>query len=397
MTFYTFYIEKKVGNHVIYFDNSATTQVHPEVLKVYKKVNQKFIGNPSSLHQLGVQSHELLESARKQVAELLNVKQEEIYFTSSGTEGDNWLIKGTAMEKMRFGKHIITTQIEHPAVAESLNQLEKLGFEITRLPVNNQGLISIEDLKDAIRPDTILATFIAVNNEMGAIQPLEEISEVFEEYPNVHVMIDAVQAVGKTDLPLGPDKRIDMAVFSGHKFHAPRGVGIVYLKEGKQVAPLLSGGGQEKGQRSSTENLAGIVAISRALRLLLEDTNANRRHLSQLKAHLMEGLKSYEYIDVFSTDSGAPHIICFGIKGIRGEVTVHALESHDVYVSTTSACSSRAGKDSSTLLAMGIPHELAETAIRVSFTEENTIEEVEEFLRIFDQVYGQLTRIYQKN
>ncbi|WP_018659494.1 cysteine desulfurase family protein [Allofustis seminis] len=381
---------------MIYFDNSATTKVTPEVLKVYEKVSQRFFGNPSSLHYLGTQAHELLESARAQVAQILHVKPTEIYFTSSGTEGDNWLIKGTAMEKMRFGKHIITTQIEHPAVAHSMDQLEHLGFEITRLSVDKTGQISIDELKQAIRPDTILATFIAVNNEMGAIQPLAKISEVLAEYPTIHLMIDAVQAIGKIDLPLGNDQRIDMAVFSGHKFHAPRGVGIVYLKEGKQVAPLLSGGGQEKGQRSSTENLPGIVATSRALRLLTKDEMKKRQHLAQLTQKLREGLKNLPYVQFFSTDKGAPHITCLGIQGIRGEVLVHALEAEEIYVSTTSACSSRAGRDSSTLLAMGIVHEEAETAIRISFSEYNTMEEVAQFLQAFKAIYRQLTRIYEK-
>src|SRR5690625_4861078 len=252
---------------MIYFDNSATTKIEPSVLESYTKVSENYYGNPSSLHHLGHVTSRLLDESRKQIAATLGVSPSEILFTSGGTEGDNWAIKGTALEKKRFGKHIITSTVEHPAVYESMKQLEALGWEVTYLPVNGAGVISVPDLKNALRDDTVLVSIMAVNNEVGSIQPIKEIGEVLMDYPDVHFHVDAVQALGLVDLELGKNSRVDIAVFSGHKFRAPRGIGFIYLKEGRQLAPLLTGGGQEKGSRSGTENLPGIAAMSRAVRI----------------------------------------------------------------------------------------------------------------------------------
>lgn len=375
---------------MIYFDNSATTKIADSVLETYQKVSDSYFGNPSSLHQLGDLSTQLLQRSRLQIANTLGVKAEEIYFTSGGTEGDNWIIKGTAIEKARFGKHIITTSVEHPAVYESMKQLESLGWEITYLPVNQEGIIAIDDLKRAIREDTVLVSIIAVNNEVGSIQPLEEISALLEDYPNIHFHVDAVQALGLIDLPLGEESRIDFAAFSGHKFKAPRGIGFIYAKEGRQLAPLLTGGGQEKNKRSGTENLPAIAAMARAVRLTFEEVNQKQRHLRKLQEKLRAYLETKEKVTIFSPLNHAPHILCFGIEGIRGEVTVHALEEKNIYISTTSACSSRALEvDSSTLHAMGITKDIAQTANRVSFSAENTEEEVEQFMKAFDEVLQQ--------
>ena len=218
------------GKTMIYFDNSATTQIEPSVLETYQRVSQEYYGNPSSLHEMGDITTKLLQQSRVQIARELNVSPNEIYFTSGGTEGDNWAIKGTAIEKERFGKHLITSSVEHPAVYETMQQLEQLGWEVTYLPVNKDGVVSINDLKEAIREDTVLVSIIAVNNEVGSIQPIQEIGEVLKDYPKIHFHVDAVQAIGVTDLPLGTESRVDMAVFSGHKFKAPRGIGFMYLK-----------------------------------------------------------------------------------------------------------------------------------------------------------------------
>ena len=372
---------------MIYFDNSATTKVADSVLETYKKVSETYFGNPSSLHKLGDVTSQLLQQSRAQIADTLEVKANEIYFTSGGTEGDNWAIKGTAIEKARFGKHIITTTVEHPAVYESMKQLEMLGWEVTYLPVNEAGVISINDLKNAIREDTVLISIIAVNNEVGSMQPLEEIGTLLEEYPTIHFHVDAVQALGVTDLKLGKDSRIDFAVFSGHKFKAPRGIGFIYAKEGRQLAPLLTGGGQEKNMRSGTENLPAIAAMAKAVRLTFENAEQKQRHLRKLQTKLRDYLSQKEKVTIFSPKEHAPHILCFGIDGIRGEVTVHALEEKDIYISTTSACSSRAlDVDSSTLHAMGVPKHIAETANRVSFSADNTEAEVEKFIEVFDEV-----------
>lgn len=350
-------------------------------------MSQEYYGNPSSLHKMGDITKKLLQQSRAQIARELNVSPSEIYFTSGGTEGDNWAIKGTAIEKQRFGKHLITSSVEHPAVYETMQQLEQQGWEVTYLPVDKAGVVSVKDLKEAIREDTVLVSIIAVNNEVGTIQPIHEIGEVLKEYPKIHYHIDAVQAIGVTEIPLGLESRVDMAVFSGHKFEAPRGIGFMYLKEGRTIAPLLTGGGQENGMRSGTENLPAIAAMARAVRLVFEDNAKKMAHLKKLQSKLRSYLETQDKVTLFTPENHAPHILCFGIEGIRGEVTVHALEEYDIFVSTTSACSSRATHvDSSTLAAMGVPKYQAETANRVSFSARNTEEEVDQFIQAYDEM-----------
>ena len=373
---------------MIYFDNSATTKVDSTVLDTYLKVSQQFYGNPSSLHLLGDAPAKLLTQSRVQIANSLNVKPQEIYFTSGGTEGDNWAIKGTALEKKRFGQHLITSSVEHPAVYETMQQLELFGWEVTYLPVDKKGLISPKDLKEAIREDTVLVSIIGVNNEVGTVQPIKEIGEVLRDYPSIHFHVDAVQTLGMVDLELGSESRVDMAVFSGHKFRAPRGIGFIYIKDGRQITPLLTGGGQESDMRSGTENLPAIAAMARALRLTLDDESMKRTHIKKIQMKIRKHLETKEKVTLFTPEDHAPHILCFGIEGIRGEVTVHAFEEYAIFISTTSACSSRAmDVDSSTLSAMGVPKHISETANRVSLAAENTEEEVDEFIKAFDEIY----------
>lgn len=371
---------------MIYFDNSATTPIDAGALDSYRQVSAKIWGNPSSLHQLGDKAAEMLELSRQQAADLLGVHHGEIFFTSGGTEGDNWAIKGTALAKKDFGRHIITTSVEHPAVLESMKQLESLGFEVTYLPVGKDGCVSPEDLKAALRDQTILVSVMAVNNEMGAVQPIDEIGDILRDYPPVHFHVDAVQAFGTVPFTLGNDSRVDLAVLSAHKFHGPRGVGILFKKSGRVIAPLLTGGGQESGQRSTTENLPGIVATVKAMRLMqYSDEKVNS--LNHLRTELAQFLSNFEKVRIFSSKQGAPHILCFGIMGIRGEVLVHALEEVGIYISTTSACSSRSGVQSGTLIAMGVPNSVAETAVRVSFSTRNTGAELLEFKKHFEEIY----------
>ncbi|GAB2324212.1 cysteine desulfurase family protein [Alkalibacterium sp. m-11] len=377
---------------MIYFDNSATTKINDSVLESYLEASKRYYGNPSSLHVMGEETSSLLKRSRAQVAELLQVDSEEIVFTSGGTEGDNWAIKGTAIEKMAYGKHIISTAIEHPAVIKSLEQLEQMGWEVTYLSVDEKGQIDLDELKQAIRKDTVLVSIMAVNNEMGSIQPLRKIGEILETYPSIHFHVDAVQAVGKIDLDLA-GSRIDIAVFSGHKFHAPKGTGFIYLKKGRKLAPLMSGGGQEKGKRSGTENVPGNIAMAKALRLLLEDVTAKRKRLSELKNELTDYLKKLEKVTVFTPDGSAPHIICFGMNRIRGEVIVHALEKQGIIVSTTSACSSRRKTKTPTVLDMGYTKEEAESAVRISLSHLNSNDEVQEFKDQFNLIYEQLKDI----
>ena len=371
---------------MIYFDNAATTKIYDDALTSYVQVSQKFFGNPSSLHQLGVDAYQVLTKARTQVASLLSVQPEEIFFTSGGTESNNWAIKGTALEKSVFGKHIITTKIEHPSVIQTCKQLERFGFEVMYLDVDSKGIVSIDQLKESLRKDTILVSVMAVNNEVGAVQPIAEIAKVLEEYPSIHFHVDCVQAVERASqlLSIG---RIDLLSLSAHKFHGPRGVGIMYKKFGRKIQALLTGGGQEKGERSTTENLPGIVATTKALRMALEEESVT----GELRSQLWKELATKPEIRIFSPEDGASHVLCFAIKGVRGEVVVHAFENHGIYISTTSACSSKKADSSSTLYAMDVPTEWATGAVRVSFSNDNTKEEVEQFIKVQHQLMKQFS------
>lgn len=379
---------------LIYFDNSATTAIYPQALHTYTQVSQRIIGNPSSLHDLGNQSNRLLQQSRQQIADTLSVQPTEIAFTSGGTEGDNWVLKGTALAKKAYGNHLIISSIEHPAVSETAAQLSELGFEVSVAPVDGQGFVDVDALSALIRKETILVSVMAVNNEIGSIQPIKAIAAVLEEYPTIHFHVDAVQAITKVPQEEWLPKRVDFATFSAHKFHGPRGVGFIYWKKGRKLAPLLTGGGQESNQRSGTENVPAIAAMAKALRLAAEQKAERPKHVQLLKQYLLEALASYEKVTVFSgSDAFAPHILCFSLKGIRGEVLVHAFEEKQIYISTTSACSSRKKMASSTLHAMQVPNDLATSAVRISLDESNTMAEVEQFLIVFHQLYQKFSKI----
>ena len=377
---------------MIYFDNSATTKMYPEVLDTYRKVNEQFFGNPSSLHRIGNEADALLQQSRKQIAQLLAVQPDEIFFTSGGTESDNWAIKGTSMEKFHAGKHMIASSVEHPAGSKSLEQLGKLGFEITYLPVDTDGIISVEELGKAIRKDTILVSVMAINNEVGSIQPIEAIGELLENYPWVHFHVDAVQAVGEC-VPLIQHPRVDLLSLSAHKFHGPKGVGILYKKHGKRIAPLLTGGGQEAGMRSTTENVGGVAAMAKALRMTLENGASSREQEQLVRGKLFAALSEYEDVRIFSPEDGAGHILCFAMKGVRGEVMVHAFESQDIFISTTSACSSRKKGTPSTLGSMGVPLSWSQCAVRISLSGENTQAEADAFIEHFRTLHQQFQKI----
>ena len=380
---------------MIYFDNSATTVVDPAALDTYDKVSKEIWGNPSSLHKLGDRSHQLLEASRKQIADLLGVKPYEIFFTSSGSESDNWALKGTALAKKEFGNHIITSSVEHAAVSNSVRALEDLGFRVTVLPVDKDGRVNPADLKAALDHETILVSIMGVNNEVGSIQPIKEISDILEDYPNVTFHVDNVQALGKNIWPEVFTPRVDLMSLSSHKFHAPRGVGILYKKAGKMIKPLIDGGGQEKALRSSTENLPAIAATAKAMRLYLEDEKQNATQEAKVRETIMNYLKDKPGIHIFSQDNSkfAPSILCFALEGIRGETLVHTLEDKGIFTSTTSACSSRSGVEGSTLSAMKVDDSIATGAIRLSFDPSNTVEEAEKFIEIFDDIYQHFAEI----
>ncbi|WP_049484020.1 cysteine desulfurase family protein [Streptococcus parasanguinis] len=379
---------------MIYFDNSATTKPYPEALATYTEVATRIWGNPSSLHNLGSQATRILEASRKQIAELIGKKAEEIYFTSGGTEGDNWIIKGVAFEKAPYGKHIIVSDIEHPAIKESAAWLKTQGFEVDYAPVDARGFVKVDALASLLRPDTTLVSVMAVNNEIGSIQPIHEIAALLEDRPTISFHVDAVQALAKVATEVYLPERVDFATFSSHKFHGLRGVGFVYIKEGKKITPLLTGGGQEKEMRSTTENVAGIAATAKALRLAMENQEAFASKTQQMKEVIRKELANYPDVTVFSgEDHFAPHILTFGIKGVRGEVVVHAFEEFDIYISTTSACSSKAGKPAGTLIAMGVDKSIAQTAVRLSLDIENDMSQVEQFLTKFKLIYEQTRKV----
>ncbi|HGL1225716.1 TPA: cysteine desulfurase family protein [Streptococcus pneumoniae] len=379
---------------MIYFDNSATTKPYPEALETYVQVASKILGNPSSLHRLGDQATRILDASRQQIADLIGKKSDEIFFTSGGTEGDNWVIKGVAFEKAQFGKHIIVSAIEHPAVKESALWLKSQGFEVDFSPVDKKGLVDVEALAGLIRPDTILVSIMAVNNEIGSIQPIEAISEFLADKPTISFHVDAVQVLAKIPTEKYLTERVDCATFSSHKFHGVRGVGFVYIKSGKKITPLLTGGGQERDYRSTTENVAGIAATAKALRLSMEKLDIFRSKTGQMKAVIHQALLNYPDIFVFSDEEDfAPHILTFGIKGVRGEVIVHAFEDYDIFISTTSACSSKAGKPAGTLIAMGVDKDKAKSAVRLSLDLENDMSQVEQFLTKLKLIYNQTRKV----
>lgn len=379
---------------MIYFDNSATTKPYPEALATYTEVATRIWGNPSSLHNLGSQATRILEASRKQIAELIGKKADEIYFTSGGTEGDNWILKGVAFEKAPYGKHIIVSDIEHPAIKESAAWLKAQGFEVDYAPVDARGFVKVDALASLLRPDTTLVSVMAVNNEIGSIQPIHEIAALLEDRPTISFHVDAVQALAKVATEVYLPERVDFATFSSHKFHGLRGVGFVYIKEGKKITPLLTGGGQEKEMRSTTENVAGIAATAKALRLAMENQEAFASKPQQMKEVIRKELANYPDVTIFSgEDHFAPHILTFGIKGVRGEVVVHAFEEFDIYISTTSACSSKAGKPAGTLIAMGVDKSIAQTAVRLSLDLENDMSQVEQFLTKFKLIYEQTRKV----
>lgn len=378
---------------MIYLDNSATTKPYREVLESFNKVSTEYFGNPSSLHGLGGDAEKLLSQSREQIAKLLKVQANEIFFTSGGTESNNIAIKGTALMYRGRGRHIITTRIEHPSVNESMEQLKSLGFRITYIPVDENGVVRITDIAEAISEETILVSVMHVNNETGSIQPIKEIGQLVKRYSKILFHVDYVQGIGKVPLHF-QECHIDLCTISGHKFHGLKGTGALFIRHGVRISPLFSGGGQEWKQRSGTENVAGIVAMAKALRLTLQrqeqsvDEMIKIRDFIRIQLERIDGIKVHT--PVFPC---APHIINFSILGFKAEVFVHALEEKGIYVSTTSACSSKTKKASSTLLAMGVSKDDALSSIRVSLSYENTMDEAVQFIEAVNEARNRLRKV----
>ncbi len=370
---------------MIYFDHAATTPPYEDVAKTVAEVMARHYGNPSSLHRLGEESAKLLDRAREVSAAALGVRPREIVFTGGATESNNMAIKGVALQFAGRGKHLITTETEHPSVLESVKQMVSLGWEATVLPVDGEGKVTPEQVRGALRPDTVLVSVMHVNNETGAIQPVEDIGRLLKSSaPRVLFHVDGVQGFGKLPISL-TEGSIDLYSLSAHKLRGPKGVGLLYVREGLQLVPLLAGGGQEGGYRSGTENIPYIVAFSKALRLAAEARDARTTKLYRLRGQLIQGLAEIPELTVNSPALGAPHIVHFSYSGMKAEALLHMLEEGGFYVSTRSACSSKRSEPSRILLAMGKSKDIASSGIRISMGDEHEERDIEALLAALKQ------------
>jgi cysteine desulfurase len=373
----------------VYFDNSATTKPSEEVMKSMNGVSERYFGNPSSLHQLGAEAEQLLSKSKEQVAKLIGVDPSEIIFTSGGTESNNIAIQGVAFGYQQRGKHLITSQVEHPSVYEVFKALERnFGFQVTYLPVNRNGVVSLDDVKDALRDDTILVSIMHVNNELGSMQPISEIGKLLQNYPKALFHVDQVQGFGKAHLSIR-ESHIDLLSLSGHKLHAPKGTGLLFVKNNVHLYPLFHGGQQQRGIRPGTENIPGIVALAKALRIVKENEQKHIAYLLRLKEETVKALQQIKDVTINSPlaqDISAPHIINASFKGLKPEVLVHALEEEGIYVSTKSACTSKIQKTSRILSSCGLSDDEADSALRISFSLTNTLDEVDYFAKVITEI-----------
>ncbi|MBE5902054.1 MAG: cysteine desulfurase [Lachnospiraceae bacterium] len=382
----------------IYLDNSATTRVSESVLTVMEEAMRKDYGNPSSLHTMGMEAENYIKKAKEQIAKTLRCQEKEIYFTSCGTESDNLAIIGGAFANQRQGKHLITTAVEHAAVAASMKFLEEQGFEVTYLPVDEYGVIRLEDLKNAIRPDTILVSMMYVNNEVGSVMPIHEAGELIKECnPNTLFHVDAIQGYGKFKIYPKQDK-IDLLAVSGHKLHGPKGVGFLYVKEKTKLKPLIYGGGHQNGLRSGTENVPGVAGLGQACEDVYTNFEEKVNHMYELREQFISEVEKIEGVSVNGkkTRENAPHIVSVSVPGVRSEVLLHSLEEKGIYVSAGSACSSNKPSISATLKAIGLPKEKLESTVRISFCDTNTGEEVEETIKALKELIPVLTRFVRR-
>ena len=381
-----------------YLDNSATTRCYEAVKDIVVKTMMEDYGNPSAMHLKGVQAENYVKEAARKIAKTLKVQEKDIYFTSGGTEGDNWALLGTAMAKQRQGKHIITTVFEHSAVSAPLAWLEEQGYEITRIPVDEEGNLSLEQLRAAVRKDTILVSTMYVNNEMGAVVPVEEIGKIVKEKnPAALYHVDAIQAYGK--YRIYPKRMgIDLLAVSGHKIHGPKGVGFLYISEKAKIRPLILGGGQQGGMRSGTDNVPGIAGLGAAAERIYRDLEANTEQMRKLKLYFAQELGKIENVKINGPkpEQGAPHILNVSFLGVRSEVLLHTLEEMGIYVSAGSACSSHKRTGSSTMAALGLSPEQKESAVRFSFSEFTSKEELDYTLDALKKVLPMLRRYARK-
>lgn len=379
---------------MIYFDNAATTQALDSVAAKMQEMMCDNFANPASVSVLGLRADKEVRKSSQIISRGIHCKEEEIYFTSGGTEGDNWAIFGTAAGYVRNGKHMITTQIEHPAVKNAMKSLEEQGYEVTWLPVNKEGQVDLEALKQAIRKETVLVSIILINNETGAVQPVEEIGKIIKEKNGDTLFhVDAVQAFGKYPIDVQRMK-IDLLTMSGHKIHGPKGVGVLYLRNQKKVKPYIIGGGQQRGQRAGTENTSGAAALGVAAEEAFLHLQDCLNHVMEVKKTLYQGI-----IDTIpevrlngNLEKDSPYVLNVTFAGVRSEVLLHALEEREIYVSAGSACDSKKKTHSSVLQAMGYDYKEIEGTIRFSFSRFNTIEEAKKCVMVLQEVIPMLRK-----
>lgn len=378
----------------VYLDNSATTKCLPSVAQLMTKIMCEDYGNPSSMHRKGVESEKYVRYAREIIAKCLKVQEKEILFTSGGTESDNIALIGTALANCRTGKHIITTQIEHPAVLQTCAYLEEQGFTVTYLPVDKNGVISLDDLQKAMTSQTILVSIMHTNNEIGSLQPIAQAGELIKRInPYTVFHVDAVQGFGK--FKIFPKKmNIDLLSVSAHKIHGPKGVGFLYINEKVKVRPIVFGGGQQKGMRSGTENVPGIAGMALAVEECYHDFEQKMEYLYELKDRFIQGVLPLEGIKIngLTGCDSAPHVVSVSIAGVRSEVILHALEDKGIYVSAGSACASNKPAVSSTLKAIGVEKQYLDSTIRFSFSVYNTAEEIDYTLQQLYAIIPMLRR-----
>ncbi len=404
---------------MIYMDNSATTRCFDEVAQLMADIMCNDYGNPSSAHHLGVTAEAHIKKAKDIFAQILRCKADELIFTSGGTESDNLAILGAARANKRSGNHIVTTVVEHPAVLRTMEQLQEEGFDITYLPVDKDGCVSIDSVEKAVSADTILVSVMHTNNEVGALQGVREIGELLKRrYPGVIFHVDAVQGFGKARI-YPKESGIDMLSVSAHKIHGPKGVGLLYIADKTKVEPIIYGGGQQKGLRSGTENVAGIAGFAMAAKMLYDELEAERERLYNIKTELVRGLSSLEGVQIngipgcdltagipaacLNADllsaairNSAPHIVSASFAGVRAEVLLHALEEKDIYVSAGSACATHKPEPSRTLQAMGLKKEMLEGTLRFSLSKFNDEKEPQEVVRVLNELLGELRKFTRR-
>lgn len=376
---------------MIYLDNSATTKPFKEVMDTFLQVNELYYANPASIHQAGVEANTLLSRARQQIATVLNTEEKNVIFTSGGTESNNFAIFGIAKTSTHKGKHIVTTEIEHPAVLEAVKRLATEGFEVDYLNVDAAGVISLDELRDKVRKDTILVSIMHVNNEMGAIQPIEEAAKIIHTNSRAIFHVDAVQSFGKLPVVFNGEAGPDVVTISGHKIHALKGSGVLAFSKYMKVEPFMVGGGQEYGLRSGTVAVPQAVALAKAVRIATEQLAEKQMQYKKWSVDLHAFLRSFgRSIHLLSTEHGAAHILSFSVRDLKGEILINALQKHGIIVSTSSACSSKQTKMSHVVSALDLDNAFQKGVLRISFGALTMDAHIEAFKEAFTNVMNEV-------